>query len=352
MAGTLNRISSIFKARMNATLDAVENPAEMVDYSYEQQVEQLRKVRQGIVDVAAAKARLQMQLAHLQQDSGKFDGQARQALAVNREDLARVALARKADASQQLQSMQTQIEALQSQQEQLQAGEQRLAAKIEAFNTRKETIKAQYSAAQAQVHISEAASGLSEEMADVNAAIQRAEDKTQAMQARASALGELTAAGTLPDLLSAGGDDVQAQLDQLSASSNINNELAALKAQLGQGAAPPPQLSAAPASPGLVVRVQGSGQYRLAQPEIDELQRLDQQLTEAVQAHDGQRVHALLGQMIALVQTRGRSVGPDEVVTSETVLPPDTISVEDVQALMHEDGLVEGNGPTTDAARG
>lgn len=344
MAGTLGRISTIFKAKMNATLDAAENPNEMLDLSYEQQVEQLQKVRRGIVDVAAAKARLQMQLAHLQQDSGKFDAQARQAMAVNREDLARLALARKADVAQQLQGMQAQIDALQSQQEQLQAGEERLAAKIEAFNTQKETIKAQYTAAQAQVRIGEAASGVSEEMADVNAAIDRAEQKTQAMQARANAIGELTAAGTLPDLLSTGGDDVQAQLDQISTSSSVDADLAALKAQLGQGAPPPPQLAAG--SPGLVVRVQGSGQYRLAQPEIDDLQRLDQQLTEAVHAHDEQRVHALLGQMIALVQTRGSSVGSEEVMPSETVLPPDTLSVEEVQALMHDDGLVEGTGPT------
>src|SRR5450755_4629783 len=110
---------------MNSTLDSVENPNQMIDYSYQQQLEQLRKVRSGIVDVAAAKARLQLQLAHLQQDSGRFDAQARQALAANREDLARLALSRKADAAQQLQSMQTQVDALQSQQEQLQVGEQR-----------------------------------------------------------------------------------------------------------------------------------------------------------------------------------------------------------------------------------
>jgi phage shock protein A len=137
--------------------------------------------------------------------------------------------------------MQAQVETLEAQQQQLQSGEQRLQAKIEAFKTRKETIKAQYTAAQAQVRISEAASGLSEEMADVNAAIQRAEDKTQSMQARANAIGELTAAGTLPDVLGTG-DDLQTQLDQLSAGSSVDAELAALKAQLGQGAESPKQL--------------------------------------------------------------------------------------------------------------
>jgi phage shock protein A len=227
---------------MNAALEAAENPSETLDLSYEQQVEQLQKVRRGIADVVTAKSRLQLQLTKLQQESARFDNQARQALAANREDLARLALQRKAELADQLQSMQGQVETLEAQQQQLQAGEQRLAAKIEAFRTRKETIKAQYTAAQAQVRISEAASGLSEEMADVNAAIQRAEDKTLAMQARANAIGELTAAGTLPDVLNPGSDDLQVQLDMLSAGSSIDAELAAMKAQLGQGAPPPKQI--------------------------------------------------------------------------------------------------------------
>jgi phage shock protein A len=242
MAGVLGRISTIFKAKMNSALDAAENPSETLDLSYEQQVEQLQKVRRGIADVVTAKSRLQLQLTKLQQDSAKYDNQARQALAANREDLARLALQRKSDLQTQLTSMQSQVENLEAQQSQLQTGEQRLSAKIEAFRTRKETIKAQYTAAQAQVRISEAASGLSEEMADVNAAIQRAEDKTQSMQARANAIGELTASGTLPDMLSGPGDDLQAQLDQLSAGSSVDAELAAMKAQLGQGSEAPKQI--------------------------------------------------------------------------------------------------------------
>jgi phage shock protein A len=341
MASILGRISTIFKAKMNSTLDAAENPNETLDLSYEQQVAQLQKVRRGIADVVTAKARLQLQLAHLEQDSGRFDSQARQALSANREDLARLALSRKADASQQLQSLQAQVTTLETQQEQLQAGEQRLAAKIEAFRTRKETIKAQYTAAQAQVRIGEAYSGISEEMADVNAAVQRAEDKTQSMQARANAIGELTAAGTLPDLLTTSGDDVQAQLDQISTSGSVDADLAAMKAQLGQGMPPPSQLGEHASTPGLIVRVQGGGQYRLAQPEIDELHQLDHQLADAVQAHDDKGVHALLTQMVTLVQTRGASVGPEELVTSATILPPTTLTVEEVRALLHDGSLLE-----------
>jgi hypothetical protein len=96
----------------------------------------------------------------------------------------------------------------------------------------------------------------------------------------------------------------------------------------------------------MIVRVQGGGQYRLAQPEIDALRGLDHQLAEAVHAGDGQRVHELLGQMVDLVQTRGTSIGHEELVASETILPPATLSMEEVQALLHHDSLLDTSAPT------
>ena len=57
---------------------------------------------------------------------------------------------------------------------------------MDAFRTRKETIKAAYTAAEAQTNIGEAVSGISEEMGDIGMAMQRAQDKTEQMQARAA----------------------------------------------------------------------------------------------------------------------------------------------------------------------
>ena len=123
--------------------------------------------------------------------------------------------------------------------------EQQLQTKIEQFRSKKEVIKAQYSAAEAQVQISEAATGVGGEMADVGAAMQRAIDKTDQMQARASAVEELQAAGSFEDLtaLGPGQDDVDRQLDQLGAKSAVDDEFAKLKARVGSGA----QQSALPA---------------------------------------------------------------------------------------------------------
>ena len=88
---------------------------------------------------------------------------------------------------------------LQAEEEKLTTASQRLQAKVDSFRTKKETIKATYTAAEAQTRINEAFSGISEEMGDVGLAIQRAEDKTAQMQARAGAIDELLASGALDD---------------------------------------------------------------------------------------------------------------------------------------------------------
>src|SRR5271154_2229971 len=195
MPGLMGRASTIVKAKFSKALDRAENPNETLDYSYEEQLRQLQNVKRGIADVATAKKRLELQYTSMQQQVEKLDGQARAALAANREDLAREALARKAAVQAQLESIMQQGQQLEAQQAKLVEGSQTLQTKIEAFRTQKEVIKAQYSAAEAQVKIGEAATGIGEHMADVGAAVERAKDKTTQMQARASAVEELTASG-------------------------------------------------------------------------------------------------------------------------------------------------------------
>ena len=110
---------------------------------------------------------------------------------------------------------------------------------MDAFRTRRETIKATYTAAEAETRVGEAVSGISEEMGDIGMAMQRAQDKTEQMRARAGAIDELMASGALSDQL--GGtpsDDIQAELDRMGASNSVDNELARMKAELSGGSAP------------------------------------------------------------------------------------------------------------------
>ncbi len=237
MAGLAGRMSTVIKAKISGALDQAEDPGETLDYGYQRQVELLQNVKKGVADVVTSKKRLQMQSSKLEQQVVKLDTQARQALSQGREDLARMALERKTAIQSELQGLDTQVTQLEQQQEQLIENEKKLRAKIEAFRTKKEVIKAQYSAAEAQVKISEAAHGVGEEMADVGLAIQRAEDKTEQMKARASAVEELEAAGTFDDItqLGPGQDDIDRELAELGAGAQIDDELAKMKAELGSG---------------------------------------------------------------------------------------------------------------------
>ena len=247
MAGLMGRASTIVKAKFSKLLDRAEDPGETLDYSYEKQLELLQNVKRGVADVVTAKKRLELQTTQLEQSIVKLETQARQALAAGREDLARQALERKAAAQQQLQGLDQQVKDLEAQQEKLIASQQQLQAKIEAFRSQKEVIKAQYSAAEAQVRIGEAATGIGEQMADTGLAIQRAKDKTEQMQARASAIGELTESGALEDFTS-DQSDLDRQLAQISAGSQVDDELAKMKAELGQGGGAPKEIAAGDAS--------------------------------------------------------------------------------------------------------
>jgi len=231
--GLLSRTTTLIKVKVSKLLGAAEDPREMMDYSYEKQLSMLQDVRRGIVDVTTSKRRLELQKSKLDDSLTKLQDQAKQAMAANREDLARTALERRAMIQQQSTDLDTQIQQLDGEQAKLEQAESRLRTKIEAFRTKKEVVKAQYSAAEAQVRIGESVTGLSEEMADVGMAIDRAQEKTEAMQARAGAIDELIASGALDDVTSSGQDSIDRELAQISMKENVDSQLAALRKEVG-----------------------------------------------------------------------------------------------------------------------
>jgi phage shock protein A len=234
VAGVFSRISAIFQAKANKVLDKAEDPRETLDLSYEKQLESLTKVRRSVADVATARKRIELQAAQLQKQADKLQEQAKGALAQGNEPLAREALARRAALGEQLSDLQTQHQQVKEQEDRLIETSQRLQAQVEQFRTKKETLKASYTAAQAQTQVGEAVSGISRSMGDAGSAMQRAQDKISSMQARAGAMDELLASGALTDL-GQPVDDIQAQLDKVSATSQVDTELAALKAELATG---------------------------------------------------------------------------------------------------------------------
>ena len=232
--GLFARMETVLKSKMNKVLNRMEDPRETLDYSYEKQLELLQNVKRGVAEVTTSKKRLQLQRAKLVQSMDKLERQAKEAIAANREDLARLALERKAALTQQVGGIDNEIAELEKQEEKLIASEKRLSTKVEIFRTRKESIKAQYSAADAQVKINESVTGISEEMADVGLALERAENKTEEMKARADAIDELMETGTLEDLTGSR-DEIDRELSKISTQTNVESDLTRLKAEAGKG---------------------------------------------------------------------------------------------------------------------
>jgi len=236
--GLWQRFKLIFASKANKALDKAEDPRETLDYSYEKQLELLQKVRRGVADVATSRKRIELQIQNLAQQTDKLSEQAKAALAGGREDLAREALTRKSGLQTQIADLQVQLAQLQDQEEKLIVASQQLQAKVDAFRTKKETIKATYSAAEAQTKINEAFAGISSELGDVGLAVQRAEDKTAQMQARAGAIDELVASGALEDVSSTGKDNLTIELERMASQSQVDDELAKMRLELGSGGNP------------------------------------------------------------------------------------------------------------------
>ena len=232
--GLIERTGTIIKAKINKILGKFEDPRETLDYSYEKQLELLQNVKRGVAEVTTSKKRLELQKLKLEENVKKLDDQAREAVKAGREDLARVALERKSTSQGEIASLTQQIADIAKEQEKLMVTEKRLSAKIESFRSTKETIKAQYSAAEAQVKVIEAVSGISEEMSDVGMAVQRAQDKTEEMKARSSALDELVEAGTLEDVTGGTKDDIDRELSKIKSRSDVDAQLESLKKEMGK----------------------------------------------------------------------------------------------------------------------
>ena len=254
--GLFQRAHDIVEAKANKALDQAENPAEMLDLSYEKMLEQLTQVRRALVDIAASRKRIELQETQLQHSIDHLQDQAQAAVSQGRDDLAKEALSRKAAAQQQIDEMEPQHQQLTEQEQKLEQTMQQLQQRVNAFRTQKETLKAQYPASKAVTSVNESVAGISKSISDSGAALQRAQDKIATMQSRAQATDELLESGVLEDV-GGGTDDIQKELDELSSKSDVDAELAALKAQVGAGASG--ALSASSASSASPAEEGGSG---------------------------------------------------------------------------------------------
>ena len=221
----------MLKARFSRLVDRAENPLDLLDYSFEKQLEELNQFRQGLAGLVAAKKRVQTRREKLERQVMKLDEAAHAGVRLGQEDKARIFLERKQFLTDELDGVDREVAELEAQQEQMIKQEREVQAKVERFRTEKEVSKAQYSAAKARVAAGEAAAGIASASNEGGQAMMRAQDKVEQMRSRAEALDELEQAGSFTDIAT-GESSIDRQIAELTSTAGVEAELEKIKLEV------------------------------------------------------------------------------------------------------------------------
>jgi hypothetical protein len=90
----------------------------------------------------------------------------------------------------------------------------------------------------------------------------------------------------------------------------------------------------------MIARLMGEGQYRIDEAMLAQLNELDERAAAAVDAQDEGTLDDVLDEMWQLVQARGERLPDDDLSTSDLIIPPSDLTLEETRQLFTEEGLV------------
>jgi hypothetical protein len=90
----------------------------------------------------------------------------------------------------------------------------------------------------------------------------------------------------------------------------------------------------------MIVRLMGEGQYRVDDALLDRLNELDDRATAAVEASDEPTLDQALDEMFQLVKSEGEPLADDEIASSDVLIPPSDLTLEETRQLMTQEGFI------------
>lgn len=231
--GIVTRAKLLLRIKTNAVIDELENPLETLDYAEQQQRELLREVGQGLIEVATARQRLVRQGRNLGEQLEFLTNQAGRALDADREDLARVALTKKQAILAERTGLDAQIEQMKAEEQSLVTAHQELTSRVEAFRSQRITLSARHESATARVQVSEALTGVSSGLAELGMAVGRAQETTERLQARATALDAVMSMSDFSSVFGTS-DAVERELRDVDVKRAVEEELRAMRRRRAQ----------------------------------------------------------------------------------------------------------------------
>ncbi len=221
--GLFDRISRLARANLNDMVSKAEDPEKILDQAIIDMSEDLVQLRQAVAQSIATQKRSQQQYNQNQSQANQWQSRAQLALQKGDENLAREALQRKKSYLETANTIKATLDQQTGQVDTLKKNLISLESKISEAKTKKNMLKARAQAAKANEQLQGMIGGINPSGA--TAAFERMEEKVLQMEARSQAAHELT------------GSSLDEQFAALEAGSDVDDELAAMKAQLS-GAGP------------------------------------------------------------------------------------------------------------------
>ncbi|NEP83935.1 MAG: PspA/IM30 family protein [Okeania sp. SIO3C4] len=227
--GLFDRIGRLVRANVNDMVSKAEDPEKVLEQSIIDMQEDLVQLRQAVASAIATQKRSQQQYNQAQSQANQWYSRAQLALQKGDENLAKEALQRKKTYSETADTVKVSLDSQTSQVENLKRNLTALEGKISEAKAKKDMLKARMTAAKTQEQLNNTMGSLN--TSGAMAAFDRMEEKVLQMEARSQATAEL-----------AGGSGLEEDFRKLEASSDVDDELAAMKAQLSGGSVSQNQL--------------------------------------------------------------------------------------------------------------
>ena len=224
--GLFDRLSRVVRANINDLVSKAEDPEKVLEQAVIDMQEDLVQLRQAVARAIATQKRTEQQYNKNQQEANTWQQRAQLALSKGDENLAREALVRKKSFADTAATLKMQLDQQSNTVETLKRNLIALESKISEAKTKKDMLRARANAAKANKQLQETIGNIGTSSA--MGAFERMEDKVMQLEAESDSAAEL------------GGVGLEQQFAQLEASSGVDDELAAMKAQLS-GASPAQQ---------------------------------------------------------------------------------------------------------------
>lgn len=216
--GLFDRVSRVVRSNLNAAVSSAEDPEKILDQALIDMQEDLVQLRQAVASAIASQKRMQQQYNQAQTEANNWTQRAQLALKKGNEDLAREALSRKKSQVDVATSLKAQLDQQSATVDTLKRNLIALEGKISEAKTKKDMLKARAGAAKANEQLQRTMGNMGTSSA--MGAFERMEDKVMQMEAQSQAAAELA------------GATLETQFAELEAGSDVDDELAAMKAQL------------------------------------------------------------------------------------------------------------------------